>query len=59
MHKWMNYGMKIAKDAKGDNRVGFLGNGKYCYFDGHEFKVKEWKLTLKDIINQVERILSH
>jgi hypothetical protein len=58
VHKLMNYGMKIAKDAKGEDRVRFSADGKYCYFDGHGFKVEEWKSMVKDIVRRLEMILS-
>ena len=58
VHKLMNYGMKIAKDAKGEDRVRFSADRKYCYFDGHGFKVEEWKLMVKDVVRRLEVILS-
>jgi hypothetical protein len=58
VHKLMNYGMKIAKDAKGEDRVRFSADRKYCYFDGHGFKVEEWKSMVKDIVCRLEKILS-
>jgi hypothetical protein len=54
----MNYGMKIAKDAKGEDRVRFSADRKYCYFDGHGFKVEEWKSMVKDVVRRLEVILS-
>jgi hypothetical protein len=58
VHKLMNYGMKIAKDSKGTDRVRFSADRRYCYFDGHGFKVDEWKSMVKDIVRSLERILS-
>lgn len=58
VHKLMNYGMTIAKDAKGEDRVRFSADRKYCYFDGHGFKVEEWKSMVKDIVRRLEKHLS-
>jgi hypothetical protein len=58
VHKLLNYGMTIAKDATGADRVRFSANRQHCYFDGHGFKVQEWKDMVRDIVRTMEKILS-
>jgi hypothetical protein len=58
LHKLLNYGMTAAKEAKGEDRTRFSRDGKYCYFEGHGFKVEEWKTMVKDIIREMESVLS-
>jgi len=58
VHKLLNYGMTVAKDATGADRVRFSADKQHCYFDGHGFKVQEWKDMIRDIVRTMERVLS-
>jgi len=58
VHKLLNYGMTVAKDATGADRVRFSADKQHCYFDGHGFKVEEWKHMTRDIVRAMEKVLS-
>jgi hypothetical protein len=58
VHKLLNYGMTAAKEAKGEDRTRFSADGKYCYFEGHGFKVEDWKTMVKDVVREMENVLS-
>jgi hypothetical protein len=58
MHQLKNYGMNIAKNSKGEDKIRFSANGKVCYYKNSQFKISAWKTMVKDILRKAESILS-
>ena len=58
VHQLMNYGMNIAKNCKGDDKIRFSADGKRCYYETHQFDMLEWKEMPKEILRNAELILS-
>jgi len=58
VHQLMNYGMNIAKNCKGDDKIRFSADGKQCYYKTHQFDMLEWKEMPKEILRNAELILS-
>ena len=58
MHQLMNYGMNIAKNCKGDDKIRFSGDKKWCYYKTHQFEMSAWKEMPKEIVRNAELILS-
>jgi hypothetical protein len=57
-HKLMVYGLHIARGSPSNDRVKFSTDQSYCYIDGYGFLIKEWKAMVRDVIRNMEWILS-
>jgi len=58
VHKLLNYGMSVFKDAKGGDKLRFSDDRTWCFYDGQGFQVSQWKDMVRDIHRRAESILS-
>jgi hypothetical protein len=58
IYQLMNYGMAIAKNTKGDDKIRFSADKKRCYYRRYELDISIWRAMPKDILRTAEMILS-
>jgi hypothetical protein len=58
VHALMVYGMRVAKDEKGEDRIIMSDDKKYLYWGGQELDIEAWRLFPGDILRTAEKLLS-
>ena len=58
VHALMVYGMRAARDEKGENRIRISDDKQYLYWGGQELNIESWRRFPGDILRTGEKLLS-
>ena len=58
IHRTLNYGIAVSKDATTHSRINWSTDNKTLYFDGHALKLKELVEFIHELLNIAEGIMA-
>jgi hypothetical protein len=57
VHSLLVYGMNVAKNEMGEDRIRFSDDKQYLYWQGRELNIESWRRFPGDILRTAEKLL--